>query len=38
VPHGGNHPLASNNNEAGRAVNRRVEITVVHAHKAADGR
>jgi hypothetical protein len=38
VPHGGTDPIASNHHEAGRAVNRRVEITVVYTHKAAGGR
>ena len=30
VPHGRNDPIASNDSEAGRAVNRRVTITFVH--------
>ena len=30
VPHGKNDPIATNNTEAGRRVNRRVFVTIVH--------
>jgi outer membrane protein OmpA-like peptidoglycan-associated protein len=30
VPHGLNDPIASNRTEAGRSVNRRVFVTIVH--------
>src|SRR5262249_44370072 len=33
IPHGNASPIATNNTEAGRAVNRRVGITIVHSIK-----